>query len=141
MGGVLFCPTKTMGKSMKDLVLFYLACQAEGIEEFRRFAASYRDNPAGCAHELFIIYKGFEQPSDLSEARQEFAGLSSGEVHIGDEHFDIGAYLHAAYQVECRYACFVNTHTEILSSGWLRHLRAAMHDPSIGMAGAHASFE
>ena len=95
----------------------------------------------GCPHDLVIIYKGFEQEADLAAARTTFSGLSHAEIRVGDEHFDIGSYLNAAAQVEADYVCCVNTHTQILAPHWLRHLRSAMTDPTIGLAGPHASFE
>jgi len=124
-----------------DLAVFYLARHAEGIGAFTRFANSYKRNMPGIPHQLHIIYKGFENQHDLADAREVFSGIDTGEIYIADDHFDIGAYLHAAGQVDSRYVCFMNTHTEILSEGWLHHLRKAMDNPKVGMAGAHGSFE
>lgn len=125
----------------QDLTLFYLARQAEGVAAFRRFADSYKALPAGCPHTLVVIFKGFAGESDLAGARAVFAGVAHGEMRVDDAQFDIGAYLQAAVQSGSDHVCFVNTHTQVLAPGWLGHLRAAMGDPSVGMAGAHASFE
>jgi len=125
----------------RDLVVFYLARHAEGIGAFTRFVKSYKRNTSGIKHQLAIIYKGFENSEDLATAREIFAELDSGEICVTDDQFDIGAYIHAAGQIDSRYVCFMNTHTEILSEGWLYHLRRAMDDPKVGMAGAHGSFE
>ncbi|MGV2288747.1 hypothetical protein AAHK20_08515 [Trinickia sp. YCB016] len=128
-----------------DLALFYLARKAEGINSFRRFADSYRARVAGCPHQLVIIYKGFDGQDDpaLHEACDLFREIadSRSEVCVTDEHYDIGAYIQAAHQIYAKHVCFVNTHTEILADNWLLHLRNAVEDESVGIAGATASYE
>lgn len=131
---------------MYDLALFYLARKAEGIESFRRFVESYKAHPAGCTHQLVIIYKGFESGSgdlELARACDMFHELDENcsEVMVTDEHYDIGAYIQAAQQINAKYVCFVNTHTDILTDNWLFHLRNAIEDESVGVAGASASYE
>lgn len=123
-----------------DLALFYLARKAEGFAAFRNFAASYRENPAGCEHALVVIYKGFDD-SEMGAARAEFADIPHREVRISDDGFDIGAYLQAAAQTNAEYACFINTHSRILSPSWLKHLHDAIIVPDVGLAGAFASYE
>jgi hypothetical protein len=123
-----------------DLAVFYLARHAEGLDSFRRFLDSYKRHPAGCSHKLVIIYKGFEHEPDLAAARAEFE-LPHCEVRVTDEHYDIGAYVQAAHQIDAKHVCFINTHTEILSDNWLAHLRHAIDDESVGVAGASASYE
>ncbi len=124
-----------------DLAVFYLARCAEGVKAFERFAKSYKAHPAGQKHQLVIIYKGFTTSNDMNVARKVFSHIPHKSVVISDEPFDIGAYLHAAKQVNATYVCFLNTHTEILATGWLTHLHNAIKNPEVGMAGATASFE
>jgi hypothetical protein len=123
-----------------DLALFYLARHVEGLASFQRFVDSYKRHPAGCDHKLVIIYKGFEHEADLEAARAVF-DLPHAEVRVTDEHYDIGAYMQSAHQINAEHLCFVNTHTEILADNWLSHLRNAIADESIGIAGATASYE
>ncbi|MFM0013701.1 glycosyltransferase family 2 protein [Paraburkholderia sediminicola] len=125
----------------EDLALFYLARKVEGLDSFRRFAESYREHAPGCQHELVIIYKGFEGEADITAASAEFADLPHRSVQVTDDHKDIGAYLESAAQIDAEYVCFVNTHTKILAPNWLAHLRNAMRDPDVGLAGATASYE
>jgi hypothetical protein len=124
-----------------DTAAFYLARRAEGSQPLRRFVSSYGDHSAGTPHEFVVLFKGFEQAPDLGAAQAEFADIPHSELHVSDDQFDIGAYLHAAAKVEATYVCFLNTHTVILASDWLKHLRTAMRDPAVGMAGAFASHE
>jgi hypothetical protein len=124
-----------------DSTVFYLARYAEGLTPLRRFVDSYKDHTAGIPHRFVVIFKGFESTSALEAARAEFSEIAYSELHISDEQFDIGAYLYGAAHVDAAYVCFLNTHTQILAPGWLLHLRAAMSDPSVGIAGAFASFE
>jgi hypothetical protein len=124
-----------------DTAAFYLARRAEGLQPLSRFAFSYKKRLAGIPHDFVVIYKGFEKAPDLAAARAEFVDIPHTELHISDDQFDIGAYLHGAAKVEATYVCFLNTHTEILTPDWLAYLRAAMRDPAVGMAGAFASLE
>lgn len=130
---------------MYDLALFYLARKVEGLGSFWRFVESYKAHPAGCPHQLVIIYKGFEgeDDPDLIRANELFSEVASdrSDVYVTDEHFDIGAYIQAARQIDAKYVCFVNTHTDILADNWLAHLRNAIEDESVGVAGASASYE
>ncbi len=124
-----------------DTAVFYLARAAEGLQSFRRFVRSYVEWPAGLTHELIVIFKGFEAQSSLAAAKAEFSNIPHREIFVTDDHFDIGAYLQGAIQCEADYVCFVNTHTEIVASNWLAHLRSAIEDRSVGLAGAYGSFE
>ena len=50
---------------MKELCLVHLARACNGIEPFRRFLDSYRDNPGGIDHDLLVVFKGFERQEEI----------------------------------------------------------------------------
>jgi hypothetical protein len=125
------------------IALFYLARGADDghLASMARFIKAYRERAAGIAHELFVIFKGFESDDALDEARDALAGVAFHEVHTGDETFDLGAYADAVSHVSCERAAFLNTGSEPVSSGWLAKLNAALGLPGMGLVGASGSFQ
>jgi hypothetical protein len=119
----------------------YLARCAEGAAAFRRFADSYRRQPAGRDHQLIVIYKGFAQRRDLLEARAVFDDLPHLGIELDDSGFDIGAYLEASRRVTHDYLCFLNTYSELAASGWLAKLADHGLREGVGIAGAMGSYE
>lgn len=123
------------------IAVCYLARAAEGVAAFERFMRSYLVNPAGHAHDLVIIYKGFTSTTELLRAREVFRDVTPRAVTCGDEMFDIGAYAVAAKELDHDHVCFFNTHSEILAPNWLAHLVAAISQEDVGLAGCSASHE
>ena len=119
----------------------YLARCAEGAPAFRRFADSYRRQPAGRDHQLVVIYKGFVQQRDRLEARAVFDDLPHLGIELDDSGFDIGAYLEASRRVTHDYLCFLNTYSELAVSGWLAKLADHGLRDGVGIAGAMGSYE
>jgi hypothetical protein len=125
------------------IALFYLArgVDADHLASIRRFAQAYRSQPAGVAHELVVVFKGFASERALDEARTVMAGVAFQEVHTDDETFDLGAYADAVLRVNCERAAFLNTGSEPIASGWLGKLNAALGLPGMGLVGASGSFQ
>ena len=125
------------------IALFYLArgADADHLASIRRFIKAYRSQPAGVAHELVVIFKGFASEDALDEARAAMAGVAFQEVHTGDETFDLGAYADAILGTSCERAAFLNTGSEPIASNWLGKLNAALSLPGMGLVGASGSFE
>jgi hypothetical protein len=125
------------------IALFYLArgADADHLASIRRFVQAYRSQPAGVAHELVVVFKGFASERALDEARTAMAGVAFQEVHTDDETFDLGAYADAVLRVNCDRAAFLNTGSEPIASGWLGKLNAALDLPGMGLVGASGSFQ
>lgn len=123
------------------IAVVYLARMAEGIEPLQRFAASYVRFPAGVAHGLVIVYKGFRTRQQLGRAKAVFASIPHSSIEIDDSGFDINAYFRAARQIPHDYVCFLNTFSEIVSVDWLAMLYKHAALPDVGMAGASGSYE
>ena len=125
------------------IALFYLArgADADHLASIRRFIKAYRSQPAGVAHELVVIFKGFASEDALDEARAAMAGVAFQEVHTGDETFDLGAYADAVLRMSCERAAFLNTGSEPIASNWLGKLNAALSLPGMGLVGASGSFQ
>lgn len=106
-----------------------------------RFVDSYRRNPAGVNHSLYVIFKGFAHNSDLEKAKAFFLGVPYKPVFLRDDRFDIGAYIEWANMIEEELICVFNTPSEILAPDWLYKfaINLAMHN--VGLVGATASYE
>jgi hypothetical protein len=124
-------------------VLVYLARGADkGCRaQFEQFVRAYQAYPAGIAHDLVVVFKGFSSDANLEEGRKTFAGVTFEEVHMDDLKFDIGAYAEAVHQIECDRICFLNTTSEPASSHWLLKLALNLAQPGVGLVGATGSFE
>jgi len=121
--------------------VIYLARAAEGLPQFERFIESHRRHPAGCDFDLIVIYKGFEQQSELRKARAVFADLPHIALELDDFGFDIGAYLAASRRLDHDYLCFLNTYAELAAEGWLASLMAHAQREGVGITGATGSYE
>lgn len=123
------------------IALCHLVRAANGIEPFDRFMRSYEMHDAGVEHELVIIFKGFGDKGDLGPFRERMAGHGSlREIVVGDEGFDMGAYLSAALALGHERLCFVNSFAEVLADRWLGILDEALTEPGTGIAGATGSW-
>jgi hypothetical protein len=129
--------------SADGIALFYLArgADADYLASIRRFVEAYRSKPAGVAHELVVIFKGYASERARDGARAAMSGVSFQEVHTGDETFDLGAYADAILCVSCARAAFLNTGSEPVSSNWLGKLNAALDLPGMGLVGASGSYQ
>jgi hypothetical protein len=125
----------------RGIGVVYLAWHGLGCETFRRFAESYRLQPAGCEHDLIVVYAGFEQRQLLREARSVFRDILHVGIEFMDVKLDIGYYLETSRRVQYEYLCFLNTYTELLTPNWLAHLHTHAALESVGIVGAAASYE
>jgi hypothetical protein len=119
----------------------YLAWHALGPASFQRFADSYRRQPAGCSHDLIVIYAGFDQQQSLHEAVSIFRDLPHIALEMPEIRQDIGYYLETSQRVPHDYLCFLNTYTELSVPNWLSALRTHAVRDSTGIAGATGSYE
>jgi hypothetical protein len=130
-------------RSKQTIAVAYLARGADRnwFVSFERFLNSYRLNPSGVQHSLYVIFKGFENNADLERAKFLFSRVPHKQVFTGDENLDIGAYIEWANMIEEDLICVFNTASEILSPDWLLKLSVNLAQPNTGLVGATASYE
>src|SRR5215469_7404354 len=119
----------------------YLYRFAEGEEPVRRFLDSYRTHPAGLAHDLHVILKGFPHRAALDAARALFTGLPINAIEVDDTGYDIGSYFAAARMVANSQLLFLNTFSEILAENWLSYFDRAHSMQGVGIVGATGSWQ
>ena len=127
--------------SQATIGVAYLAWHALGPASFQRFADSYRRQPAGCAHDLIVIYAGFNQRQKLNEAVSIFQDIPHIALEMPAVRQDIGYYLETMQRVPHDYLCFLNTYTELIAANWLAGLRTHVMRDNVGIAGATGSYE
>jgi hypothetical protein len=110
-----------------------------GPEPLRRFLRSYREHPAGAAHELVILLNNVD-----ANRRPELLGELEGVPHrlldLPAPVQDLAAYAQAARRLEHERLCFLNSHSEILAADWLAKLDGALEAPDAGLVGATGSW-
>ena len=127
----------------KTIAVAYIARGADNdwLLSCERFLDSYIDNPSGINHSLYVLFKGFSHKADLEKAKNIFKNVSFTPVFLGDDNFDIGAYIEWATMIEEELICVLNTASEILTPNWLRKLALNLAIPHVGLVGATASYE
>ncbi len=126
---------------MADIGVVYLCRFAEGDAPVRKFLASYRKHPAGVAHDLHIILKGFPNRDALDAVRVMLDPLLINTVEVDDTGYDIGSYFAVAAAVANPQLLFLNTFSEILADNWLACFANALALPGVGLVGATGSWQ
>ncbi|MDX6271363.1 MAG: hypothetical protein QOD28_2586 [Acidobacteriota bacterium] len=104
---------------------------------------SYREHPAGVAHELLLLCKGFGAAAQ--QLPEDYGALARDVPHrllfVADEGFDIAPYFVAARELDYRRFCFLNSFSRLLDAGWLAKLSAHAEDEGVGVVSATGSYE
>lgn len=125
---------------MVEVGVVHLVRRANGVAPLERFIASYRAQPAGAAHELILVCKGFAGRLP-AEYERVLEGTAHHAMHVPDRGFDLAPYFAAARRLEFRYFCFLNSFSRILAEGWLEMLRRWVVEPGVGLVGATGSYQ
>ena len=142
---MLSAPTQPEGSPNAEpsIAVAYLARGATPDCEtsFQRFLDSYSRHPAGREHVLYVLFKGFPNPTALRRAQAMFQIVEHRPMMLDDDKLDIGAYIEWANRIEADLVCPFNTASEILASHWLIKLALNLASPGVGLVGATASYE
>jgi hypothetical protein len=126
---------------VRDIGVVYLAWHALGCETFTRFVESYRQQPAGCEHDLIVVYAGFGDRQALNDAHFVFSDIPHIGIEFKDVKLDIEYYLESTRRLPHEYLCFINTYTELKTPNWLAHLHTHAARDHVGIVGATGSYE
>ena len=126
---------------MLNAGVVYLYRFAEGKAPVHRFLESYKRHPAGLAHDLHVIFKGFPNRGALDSARALFGSTSFNAIEVDDAGYDIGSYFSAASVIANPQLLFFNTFSELLADNWLEHFGKALDLPGVGLVGATGSWQ
>lgn len=126
---------------MSTIGLVHLVWAPLGPAPVRRFLRSYRAIDAGADHELVIVLNGDEETVTRRWLAGELSGLEHRLVVLERPLLDLPAYAHAAGLLDHEHVCILNSHSEVISPGWLRALHAAHAPADVGLVGATGSWE
>lgn len=132
-----------MTTEFTDLAVCYLArgVDRNDFKSFDRFIRSYMRFNSGVDHNLYVIFKGFNDAQMLSKAYSIFSQIGHDAIHVADGSFDIGAYVTTAHQLAETKICCLNTHSEFVCDNWLAKLASNLDGPGVGLVGATGSYE
>ena len=125
---------------MPDICVVHLVRKKNGMEPFRRFLASYLDNPAGINHHLLILYKGFYRKADIAPYEELLKDIPHSFLTVADFGFDLRPYFVAAKKHDSKYFCFLNSFSVILDKDWLLKFYRHINQPGVGLVGATSSW-
>jgi len=118
----------------------HLVRRTNPLSALREFLDSYRRHPAGAAHDLLIIFKGFAGAKSLAPCDALLQGVDHRRMFVRDYGFDVRPYLAAGREQPHPFFVFLNSFSRILVPGWLelllRHAR-----PGVGIIGATGSHQ
>jgi hypothetical protein len=112
----------------------------QGLGDVTTFCTSYRANPAGRPHRLFIMSTGNWSAAQRNQLTQLAASVAAEIVELSDIGLDWGAYMQLAPKLDEEWLCWLNTYTQLQTADWLDALRSAADQESVGMAGATGSW-
>jgi len=145
--------------------LVYLVWAPLGPQPVREFLNSYQANSPGIEHGLTIVLNGAAHAArprsgktslrtsrkghacDASAALTrkdlltELAGIEHRLLVLDRPVLDLAAYGLAARMLENQRLCFLNSYSVVLVDNWLSLLSRPLEEPSVGLAGATASWE
>lgn len=128
-----------MKPRMSRICVVHLVRAANEARLLEAFLESYGRHEAGIAHDLVIVFKGFDD--DASRYDNLLAGVNYRAFFVSDNGFDIDAYFIAARALDYRYFCFLNSYSVILADDWLAKLHEHISREEVGIVGATASYE
>jgi hypothetical protein len=135
--------TKMLTKQLREVGVVYL-CRGmdEGwMKAAESFLKSYKEKEAGIDHNLYVVIKGFQFEGDQNAAIRLFKNDADQILHYEDDGFDIMAYIRAAEDIHNNFIFFLNGHSKILRSNWLKYMFLNITRENIFLVGATGSFE
>lgn len=126
---------------MRELCVAHLVRKGNDMEATRSFLDSYIRHPAGIAHDLLVVFKGFASPRECNEYDEMLDGIAHKRAYVRDFGFDIGAYRRVAAEHAYRYLVFLNSFSLIRQPGWLEIMYRHARQDGIGVVGATGSYQ
>mgnify|MGYP001809644948 CR=1 FL=1 len=128
--------------SVKLNVVYLARGNDYGLNAVKDFLDSYRKYPAGIAHKLVIIAKGWQNTQEYQELCKLAEENNAKILDLPDDGLDLGAYFRAAEILDSTYFFFLASSITILSENWLlKSYEAFEKDSSIKLVGPMGSWE
>ena len=122
-------------------VVFLARGADNGEQSCTAFFATYDRHPAGIAHALLVVLKGWRNSSHAAPVSHMAKRRKASVLEFPDDGFDLGAYFRAISSVKTEWVCFLNENSRIVADDWLSKLYVAADHKDVGAAGSTASWE
>jgi len=123
-----------------DTAVIHLVRAGNDLDALSQFLASYESCPAGAAHRLIFLLKGFD-----GKLPQGVAALLDRTPHTRiycpDRGYDIGSYFYVAERIEEPFVLFTNSFSVLQGSQWLSKFLNAYNRRGVGLVGATGSWQ
>jgi hypothetical protein len=130
------------GDEKRRLAVVHLVWIPFGPDLFRSFIRSYQEHPAGCDHDLIMLYNGIGQEADAAVYHEILftAGISYTSYFL-PSGMDIEAYYWIAAQLSHTYILFLNSYSQLLADHWGRFYLDAVSGERTGAVSATGSWQ
>jgi len=125
----------------EEICVAHLVRRVNDFAAFRAFLESYRSCPAGIAHQLLIIFKGFSREAQLAPYDELLKDFSHQRAFVRDAGFDVRPYVKVARDYPYRFFAFLNSFSRVLVPGWLEAMYRHVRRPRVGIVGATGSHQ
>ena len=124
-----------------EICVVHLVRQSNDVSAFSDFLDSYRRFPAGVAHDLLIVFKGFSSPDAWVPYEALLAHVPHKRTRMLDFGYDVRPYVKVAREYPYRHFLFLNSFSQVLVPGWLEMLYSQVRRPGVGIVGATGSHQ
>ena len=128
--------------SNQRIAVVHLVWMPFGPDLFRSFIQSYREHPAGCDHDLVILFNGIRREADAAIYHEILLaeGISCTSYYL-PSGMDIEAYYWVAAQLPHTYILFLNSYSRLLADHWGRYYIDAVSGERTGAVSATGSWQ
>jgi hypothetical protein len=129
----------------KELTVLYLTRYKDELctKKFEDFLESYKKNKSGVAHNLLIVFKGFNKKNFMNKLLfLKKKKIKFQYFKIKDENdFDLGTYKKISEIIQTKYIFFLNSSSKILCKNWLNYFWTGIKKKGVSIVGATGSYE
>lgn len=127
---------------MTVALVYVHVARPEAADEFnaeaRRFISTYKEFPAGCQHDLIIVFCNGKPTPEMIEI---YEGLTPRNIFYVGQGRDIGAQQFAALELEHDFIVCANSRSFFHKAGWLSRLVECRLAHGPGIYSVMASYE
>lgn len=125
---------------MHEVGVVHLVWTPLGLEPFARFLRSYAAHPGDYAHQLIIVFNGFEAQEELKPFEELLRNVRHTPLLLHPRSQDLVSYYQAARAHPLPYLCFLNSYTQLRDTEWLAKMMRHIKRHGVGLVGATSSY-
>ena len=123
-----------------NICVVHLVWVPLGTAPLKDFLSSYEQYRSGLAHDLVVIFSGFEREQELEHLRELLSSYRYFPIYVRKPGLDITSYFKAVRAFDYDYYCFLNSYSRFLDHEWLSKLFYHLGN-GVGLVGATGSYE